>query len=129
MKIIIASLKGTLIFPYVGQDYDMQADLTTLPEHDKKLFFDFNINQLARLLIETVIADANDMNTIALVANRYAQLSNSPQQYEAEAEYLVLEVNMEPDICKWSMIIPYNTVTSDQEAIALVRNNYSSMYN
>lgn len=129
MKIIIASLKGTFVFPYVGHDHDMQADLVTLPEHDKKLFFDFNINQLARLLIETVIAEASDLNTISLVANRYAQLSNSPREYEAEAEYLVLEVNMEPDICKWSMIIPHNTVTSDEEAITLVRSNYSAMYN
>lgn len=129
MKIITVSTKGVLAFPYVGQDHDLANDLTTLPENEKKLFFDFNINQLARLLIETVHAEQSDLNTVAIVANRYAQLSQSPKEYEAESEYLVLEINLEPNTCKWSMVIPYGTVQSDEEAIALVKTQYAAMYN
>ncbi|RYD55753.1 MAG: hypothetical protein EOP56_14410 [Sphingobacteriales bacterium] len=129
MKIVIVSLKGVLVFPYVGKDYDLSYDLQAMPEQEKKLFLDFNVNQLARLLIETVQSDKNDLNTTAVVANRYAQLSQSPQEYEAESEYLVLEVNLEPDVCKWSMVIPHNTVSSDEEAITFIRSQYNARFN
>lgn len=129
MKIIIVSVKGVLVFPYAGKDYDLSGDLKTLPENEKKLFFDFNVNQLARLLIETVQSEQGDLNTVSVVANRYAQLSQSPQEYEAECEYLVLEVNLEPDVCKWSMVIPYGTVQSDEEALSFIRSQYSARYN
>lgn len=129
MKIIIASLKGVFVFPYVGKDYDLSNDLQSLPENEKKLFFNFNVNQLARLLIETVQSEQGDLNTAAVVANRYAQLSQSPQEYEAESEYLVLEVNLEPDVCKWSMVIPHGAVQSDEEALSFIKSQYAARYN
>lgn len=129
MKIIIVSMKGIFAFPYVGKDYDLSNDLETLPENEKKLFFNFNVNQLARLLIETVQSEQGDLNTAAVVANRYAQLSQSPQEYEAESDYLVLEVNLEPDVCKWSMVIPQGAVQTDEEALSFIRSQYAARYN